>query len=360
MCNRFVCATSTCRFVCATCHFVRATLILCARIFAPLGPPYTQRLDEPVRKESKGTANVRAILSHSRMPAALARRASQKIITSAPTGEWTIAEVNLKKFHTVLHKTVLPKELLVHGVEEQGVTDYIVEAFNHARTSYNPENPIHLLAIIASIACAGLLPAIFAHEEDLNGSVPSNQSHYATYLQQMDWVTKPNKNGGKGVNDKALFMRVLMWYILCFYDGESNVLTLAAKTGLLGKTASGSASIVSRKISLERRSDAQHPCHFKARKESQGCSCVGWAWRQHRRRRRSRCRYGGQDVHPLGPLAIKSLHENVVRRLKSDDKYGGYNPVYDGNKDSGPPEQKWICLPTRNRDDPGLHLCLNL
>ena len=38
--THFVCATSTRRFVRATCHFVRATLILCAQIFAPLGPPY--------------------------------------------------------------------------------------------------------------------------------------------------------------------------------------------------------------------------------------------------------------------------------------------------------------------------------
>lgn len=116
-----------------------------------------------------------AIMAHSRMPAALARHASQKIIASAPTGKWTVAGVTLKKFHTVLHKTVLLKELLVHGIEVQGVQDYILEAFNHTCTSYNTENPIHLLAIIASIACIGLLPAIFVHDADLKDNVPSNR-----------------------------------------------------------------------------------------------------------------------------------------------------------------------------------------
>lgn len=173
-------------------------------------------------KNPKGPPMSAAILAHSRMPAALARRASQKIIASAPTGEWRVAEVTLKKFHTVLHKTVLPQELLVLGPEEHGVDDYIREAFNHARTSYNPENPAHFLAIIASIACAGLLPAIFAHEEDLGSSVPS-PPHYKAYLQELDWVAKPHRNGGKGVTDKELFMRVLTWYILCFYDDESPI-----------------------------------------------------------------------------------------------------------------------------------------
>ncbi|KAG6370252.1 hypothetical protein JVT61DRAFT_12196 [Boletus reticuloceps] len=244
-------------------------------------------------KNPKGPPMSAAILAHSRMPAALARRASQKIIASAPTGEWTIAEVSLKKFHTVLHKTVLPKELLVHGVEEQRVPDYIRAAFNHARTSYNPENPIHLLAIIASIACAGLLPAIFAHEADLNDNVPSNPSHYTAHLRQLDWVRKPNKNGGKGVNDKELFMRVLMWYIICLYDEESPISQRARARGE-DRPAGGNSKWFSKYSSKAKA--------FKVP-----------VW--------------GQDVHPLQASAIGSLHENVVRRLMSDDKYGGYDAI---------------------------------
>lgn len=35
----------------------------------------------------------------------------------------------------------------------------------------------------------------------------------------------------------------------------------------------------------------------------------------------------GQDVVPLAPAAIISLRDNVVRRLKGDAKYGGYDAI---------------------------------
>lgn len=35
----------------------------------------------------------------------------------------------------------------------------------------------------------------------------------------------------------------------------------------------------------------------------------------------------GQDVHPLEASALESLRENVERRLKADEKYGGYDAI---------------------------------
>ncbi|KAH0826434.1 hypothetical protein J3R83DRAFT_5416 [Lanmaoa asiatica] len=115
-----------------------------------------------------------ALLAHARTPAALACQTSARMIAEEPSGDWLAIEITLKHFHTVLHKTVLPREHLVQrGLESQAsVEPYILEAFEYACTSYNLDNPIHLLALFTSITCAGLLPAIFATNADLKMNKP--------------------------------------------------------------------------------------------------------------------------------------------------------------------------------------------
>ena len=156
------------------------------------------------------------------MSTALAHQTSLRMVTPEPIGTWSIMEVTLKTFHSVLHKTVLLNEHLVKGgLEEQGIEPYILEAFEYACSSYDPDNPLHLLALLASITCAGLLPIIFASDVDVRENRPAVQAHFIGHIRTLAWVKKANKNNGKGANDKEVFVHMLTWYIICHYDCES-------------------------------------------------------------------------------------------------------------------------------------------
>ena len=175
-------------------------------------------------KDPKRPPASTAASAGTRTSAALARQTSLRMVAAEPIGAWSVMEVKLKTFHSVLHKTVLPNEhLMTGGPEEQGVEPYILEAFEYARSSYDPDNPLHLLALLASIACAGLLPAIFASDADVRENRPEVQAHFIGYIRTLAWVKKANKNNGKGVNDKEVFVRMLTWYIICLYDRESPI-----------------------------------------------------------------------------------------------------------------------------------------
>ena len=87
-------------------------------------------------KNPKGPPMSVAIRAHDQTPAAIARRTSQNIIALDNRGDWSALEVLLKSFHTVLHKSVPPREIsevVFTGTSTAGETSsssYVMEAYS--------------------------------------------------------------------------------------------------------------------------------------------------------------------------------------------------------------------------------------
>ena len=161
-----------------------------------------------------------AIRTHDRTPAAIARRTSRNIVTMDSRGEWSALEVTLKSFHTVLHKSVPPREISEAMFDGASTEQYIVDAYNFASNAYNASKPIHHLAIIAAIACAGLLPRVFADKDEL-AKRPSCPSEYTTFIRNLDWVSRESRS--RGVSDTHIFVRMVTLYIITMYEDESPI-----------------------------------------------------------------------------------------------------------------------------------------
>ncbi|KAG6369061.1 hypothetical protein JVT61DRAFT_1888 [Boletus reticuloceps] len=250
-----------------------------------------------------------AIQDNEMLPAAIARRTSQKITMSDSRGEWYATEIRLKTFHTVLHKSIAPLEIL-HGTSEGGAGEaYIHEAHAFALATFNISIPIHHLAIIAGIVCAGLLPKIFACKEVLKEDVPSLQSDFVTFTRSLDWVSREARS--RGVTDGPIFLRSVVIFIINLYEEDSpiakrqrnkqsNSKWVCKHTLYLLQTGiKGITTFLLCRLGLAK------PVTNKA---------FGSAiWKT--------------DIRPLVDVEIMTLYQNVISRIKRDKKYGGYDAV---------------------------------
>jgi hypothetical protein len=93
---------------------------------------------------------------------------------------------------------------------------YITAAYTWAHSNFDGTKPIHQLALIASIACAGLLPNIF-HPDKM--TKPSSPLHYRDFIRDMDWTTRPRK----GVTVQSSFMHMVTVFIISLYEPTSTI-----------------------------------------------------------------------------------------------------------------------------------------
>lgn len=171
-------------------------------------------------KDARAPPRSAAIDAHANTPAAIARRTSQNVIALDSRGDWSALEVTLKSFHTVLHKSVPPREISEASFETDSCESYITEASQFASAAYDVSKPIHLLAVIAGIACAGLLPKVFACKDQL-ANKPSCPSEYTTFIRNLDWISRESRS--RGVRDTQIFVRMVTLYIINLYEKESPI-----------------------------------------------------------------------------------------------------------------------------------------
>lgn len=80
-------------------------------------------------KNSSRAPTSTAIHNHNNTPAAIARCTSQNIIALDSHGKWSALDVMLKSFHTVLHKSVAPCEIMKAVFDAASIEQYIIEAY---------------------------------------------------------------------------------------------------------------------------------------------------------------------------------------------------------------------------------------
>ncbi|KAI6021963.1 hypothetical protein EDC04DRAFT_2607082 [Pisolithus marmoratus] len=83
-----------------------------------------------------------------------------------PSGAWSALQVKLVKLHTVLHKAVLPTECTMANVTiPKSSPAYISDMYQWVLQDFDMAKPIHFLALFASTAFAGLVPANHSSSE---------------------------------------------------------------------------------------------------------------------------------------------------------------------------------------------------
>jgi len=149
-----------------------------------------------------------AIDAHANTSAAIARHMSQNIITL--DRDWSALEVTLKLFHMVLHKSIPPHEISEALFKMESCEAYIMEASQFTLSAYHASKPIHHLAVIAAIACVGLLLKVFACKKQLKEK-PSYPSEYTTFIQNLNWISRESHS--RGIRDTQIYMRMVTLYI---------------------------------------------------------------------------------------------------------------------------------------------------
>jgi len=144
----------------------------------------------------------------------IAIQTSQAMQVSDPRAEWSVMEVQLNFFHSVLHKVKLPVEWNISHIHGTGVPPYIADAYKYVEDTYNANKPLHQLAIIASIICAGLIPDIFPSTDK---QTPSNPRQFEEHLCNLDWVTQDRK----GNAEAGPFITMVSGFIINMYEVTS-------------------------------------------------------------------------------------------------------------------------------------------
>ncbi|KAG6371988.1 hypothetical protein JVT61DRAFT_9006 [Boletus reticuloceps] len=248
-----------------------------------------------------------AIHAHDQTSTAIARRTSQNIVALDSRGEWSACEIKLNSFHTVLHKAISPREMSEGtGFEGSGGEAYIAEAYEFALSAYDHSKPIHVLALIAGIVCAGLLPKVFACKEVLKAK-PNSFSEYTTFIRNMDWISRDTRT--RGVNDGPVFLRSVVVFIINLYETESPIVKRQR-----------------REKSKKESSNKKWICKYSAKGITIFLLCrLGLA------KARTNKAFGSAqwkvDIEALGEVEILALHDNVTSRIKKDKQYGGYDAV---------------------------------
>ncbi|KIJ57607.1 hypothetical protein HYDPIDRAFT_120514 [Hydnomerulius pinastri MD-312] len=230
----------------------------------------------------------------------LALRSSEDIQTQDSRGEWSAIEVKLVSFQSVRHKTVLPSECDIVNASLGGNEDYVVAAYQYVQTSYDPSKPIHLLALISSVICAGLLPRLF-HTQFVRGSYPTDSSRYASFIRNLDWTSKSRK----GSSQPAPFIVMVTTFIISLYDPDSPLASrLEQNTGDLTNwfnkhSAKGINTFLMCRLGLATPHTART---FHAPK-----------WKN--------------DIMPLSNPEIREKYTEVSRLLKTGRQYGGFDVV---------------------------------
>ena len=159
---------------------------------------------------------------HSRQEVTL--RSSSAMQLADPQEEWTALDVKLIDFHTMVHKSTLPTEfdLPLPSGSVHDSDAYVEETYNYVRESYDSDNHLHHLALIAAIASAGLLPNIFPPKKI---EIPKSSSKYSDCIRNVDWVTRSRGGATHG----HIFIKMVTYFIIAMYDKSSPVSLRANK-----------------------------------------------------------------------------------------------------------------------------------
>jgi len=165
-------------------------------------------------KKNPISSSVPSFLTVQQSNNALALQASQVIQAADSRGDWSALAVTLKSFHTVLHKVNPPSEWDIQHCSGSGrkVPEYIKNVYSDVKKSFNGTKPLHQLALICGIVCAGLIPDIFSPPLE---RYPSDPSGYDTYVRGLDWVRRPK---WKGVSIRAPFITMVTTFILAHME----------------------------------------------------------------------------------------------------------------------------------------------
>ncbi|KAI6039130.1 hypothetical protein EDC04DRAFT_2603383 [Pisolithus marmoratus] len=217
-----------------------------------------------------------------------------------PSGAWSALQVKLVKFHTVLHKAVLPTECTMANVTiPKSSPAYISDMYQWVLQNFDMAKPIHFLALFASTAFAGLVPA---NHSSSGCSFPGDHSEesWMQYIQSLPWIEKDRK----GSTYPTPFIFMFTAYILGFYEPSSPVGQRIHNGECLRKWLEKNTAKGMTLLTL--------CCFGLASPRSNGVFHAG-EW--------------GKDVIALSDSTLVGKHDAVVKYLHSSSEYGAFDAI---------------------------------
>ncbi|KAG9311945.1 hypothetical protein JVU11DRAFT_8206 [Chiua virens] len=237
-----------------------------------------------------------ALIARKQSRQQIAVRSSISVQLSDARGDWNALDVKLVDFHTVIHKTILPREFDMPSSNTSTSTTeaYIEETYNYVRAAYDRNKPLHHLALIASIACAGLLPHIYA---PMKITQPKQNSNFTDCLRNLEWETRTKR----GASQAHIFLKMVTFFIIALYDQSSPIFYKSDKSAWFKKHSSKGITVL-----LICRLGLAKPVQARAFRSAQ--------W--------------NIDVKPLSTDEIDCLYGDVLECFRKGGKHGGYDVIH--------------------------------
>lgn len=247
----------------------------------------------------------------------VALRSSAATQLADPRADWNALDVKLLDFHTVLHKTSLPTEfnIALPSATFSESAAYIRDTYQYVQASYSRQNHLHHLALIASIACAGLLPNIYVSQKI---SPPNNPSLFKNFIRNLEWTSRDKK----GSTQCFIFIQMVTFFIIGLYDTASPVSMRVDKKAWFSKHSESHIIFLNRFIFSYRSGFTVASkgitilllCRLGLAKAIKPKAFASAQWMV--------------DVRPLTSTEIEDLYQEVVDCFTRWGKYGGYDVAH--------------------------------
>lgn len=146
------------------------------------------------------------------------RESSLRIVEDNPAGEWSLLNVGLLRFATMLHKSVLPAECNQKFVSSMNDTALISQTLAWTIERFNPNNNVHKIVLFVGLAVACMLPNVFTEMKN-KPDKKSSTDVVERYIRNLPWTTLKRK----GLTDQHPFPLMVLSTFMTVYDKSSPI-----------------------------------------------------------------------------------------------------------------------------------------
>ncbi|KAI9430746.1 hypothetical protein H4582DRAFT_2086078 [Lactarius indigo] len=159
-----------------------------------------------------------------------AHEALRSALFTDTAAQWSLHPITIPLLHTILNKSSLPLDFVAPSRTGE---PYVDDTYNWVIHNYDPNKPIHRLALIVAIIVSHFLPFVFPPNP-----IPSLPfaNAFDTYAVYKAYSTLPwqDRKGKKGVSNRLIYVSMLTTFIIAIHEPSSPLGQRLAQTKTLG------------------------------------------------------------------------------------------------------------------------------
>jgi hypothetical protein len=144
-----------------------------------------------------------------------AQNAQRSVMSKDYGAEWSTGDITLNNIKSIFKRTVRPSD----WITPQPCSSYVLDTYEWVRDRFDPNKPLHGLALLVAIFMSRAIPDIF-YPQNTPSFLEKARSRAATraLAREVKWTPK---NKVKGMKDGSIFMSMFATFIIAIYEPES-------------------------------------------------------------------------------------------------------------------------------------------